>query len=145
MSELTNTDYKDDICFFCYDKFTRRNLRAIENHIGCICRFPIHISCWERWDIFQCPICHSQIEEDNQQDNEQDNEQEDNEQEDNEQEDNEQNEQNIYNNVRENQLVIYVPGINQRWIVLNNVLPNINTILLVCVFITFFFNYVIGS
>jgi DNA replicative helicase MCM subunit Mcm2 (Cdc46/Mcm family) len=34
-----------------------------EYPIGCSCRFPIHEACWEKWDIFECPICHSRIEE----------------------------------------------------------------------------------
>jgi hypothetical protein len=50
-----------DVCFFCYDEFTRENPKVTENIIGCSCRFPIHEPCWSQWDIYQCPICHKKI------------------------------------------------------------------------------------
>ena len=62
-TESLKTFEKPEECFFCYNIFTERKPRVTENHIGCTCRFPIHQTCWERWNILECPICHSCIEE----------------------------------------------------------------------------------
>jgi hypothetical protein len=50
-----------DQCFFCYDEFSPEKPKATENIVGCPCKFPIHEECWDKWDIYQCPICHKRV------------------------------------------------------------------------------------
>jgi hypothetical protein len=53
---------QDTQCLFCYEEFTEAEPKVTENFIGCPCKFSIHEECWAAWDIYECPICHTQIE-----------------------------------------------------------------------------------
>ena len=126
---------KPEECFFCYSIFSERKPKVTENHIGCTCRFPIHQRFWERWNIYECPICHSRVEEEEEQDDDEDDE-----------------EQVVLEPVREavpqieqlrdNELLIIIPYINRRFIFRNN-LPNTNLLIFILFIMSWFYSYLL--
>ena len=59
---MSASDNKE-ICIFCFDEFNTKAPKVTENIIGCPCKYMIHEHCWDRWNIYECPICHKTIEE----------------------------------------------------------------------------------
>ena len=123
---------KPEECFFCYSKFTDRRPKVTENHIGCTCRFPIHQKCWERWNILECPICHSRVEE----------EQEEEDQDDQDDEELELVLEPRIQPLRDNELLIIIPYINRQFIVRNN-LPHINFVVFILFIVFWVYSYLL--
>ena len=131
---LKDTIYKE-ICFFCYDEFTQEAPRVTEYPIGCLCRFPIHEECWEKWDIFECPICHSRIE-GGEEEEEEEEEGEGEEQEEGEGEEEEEHWADRIQDGQEQQAILY-----RR----DNIHNNIFSIQLIfCAMIIWYFQYLLG-
>jgi hypothetical protein len=67
---MSTSDNKE-ICIFCFDEFNAEAPKVTENIIGCPCKYMIHEHCWARWNIYECPICHKTIEEEDRSEEEQ--------------------------------------------------------------------------